>query len=114
LLFPNLNLADPEKCRDSVDLGGMKNSQWAICDKIEINILDLTLNSSYQNLRKKLDAKQKEALTKAQRSWLKYREEWCSFELVGPPKAGMGEALYTNCIVEITKKQIARIQELSD
>lgn len=113
LIFPQLDLSSPEKCRDSVDLGEMKNSQWAICDKIELNDLDLTLNSSYQFLRSKLDKEQKEFLTKGQKAWLNFRDEWCRFEQVGPPQGPMGEAVYTMCLIEITKRQINRIKDLS-
>ena len=114
LFFPKLNLENPEKCRDSVDFGAMKNSQWAICDKIELNILDGILNSRYQSLRKKLDTEQKEALTKGQKAWLKFREEWCRFEQIGPLEGPMGEARYTSCLLEMTIKQINRIKELAE
>ena len=112
LIFPQLNLSSPERCRDSVDLGAMKNSQWAICDKLELNILDASLNSSYQLLRKKLDKEQKEILTKGQKSWLNFREEWCLFEQVGPSQGPMGEARYTSCLIEMTEKQINRLNRL--
>ena len=102
LFFPKLNLENPEKCRDSVDFGAM------------LNILDGILNSRYQSLRKKLDTEQKEALTKGQKAWLKFREEWCRFEQIGPLEGPMGEARYTSCLLEMTIKQINRIKELAE
>lgn len=114
LFFPQLNLENPEKCRDSVDLGAMKNSQWAICDKIELNNLDVTLNSQYQLLRKNLEKGSKDALTEAQKAWLKYREQWCRFEQVGPSQGSMGEASYTSCLLDVTNRQIGRIKELAN
>lgn len=114
LFFPKLNLENPEKCRDSVDFGAMKNNQWSICDKIELNLLDGLLNSHYQSLRKKLDTEQKEALKKGQKAWLKFREEWCRFEQIGLLEGPMGEARYTSCLLEMTSKQTNRIKELAD
>lgn len=92
----------------------MKNNQWAICDKLELNYLDKTLNANYQVLRKKLDKEQKEFLTKGQKSWLNFREEWCRFEEVGSPEAPSGEARYTSCLIRMTEKQITRLKELSE
>ena len=114
LFFPQLNLSNPEKCRDSVDFGAMKNSQFAICDMLEINNLDVELNKHYQAVRKALDAEQKNAITKAQKSWLKFREEWCSFEKIGPPLGLMGDALYTSCFLDIKKKQVEYLKNLAE
>lgn len=114
LIFPQLNLSSPEKCRDTVDFGAMKNSQWAICDKIELNHLDEILNKNYQFLRKNMDKEQKEFLTKGQKSWLIFREEWCRFEEIGSPEAPSGEARYTSCLIQMTEKQITRLKELSE
>lgn len=102
--------AQYQKCMDSVDLGAMKNSQWAACAAQELKRQDATLNAEYNKLRKALTAEQKEALTKAQKSWLKFREDWCRFEEVGPSAPG-GEANYNFCVMELTNKQIDKIKE---
>ncbi len=102
--------AQYQKCMDSVDLGAMKNSQWAACAAQELKRQDATLNAEYTKLRKALTAEQKEALTKAQKSWLKFREDWCRFEEVGPSAPG-GEANYNFCVMELTNKQIDKIKE---
>ena len=102
--------AQYQKCMDSVDLGAMKNSQWAACAAQELKRQDATLNAEYNKLRKALTAEQKEALTKAQKSWLKFREDWCRFEEVGPSAPG-DEANYNFCVMELTNKQIDKIKE---
>ena len=102
--------AQYQKCMDSVDLGAMKNSQWAACAAQELKRQDVTLNAEDKKLRKALTAEQKEALTKAQKSWLKFREDWCRFEEVGPSAPG-GEANYNFCVMELTNKQIDKIKE---
>lgn len=101
--------AQYEKCMDAVDFGAFKNSQWISCAEQEIKRQDVALNAEYNKLRKALTAEQKEALTKAQRAWLKFREDWCRFEEVGPSAPG-GEANYHFCIIELTNKQIDRIK----
>ena len=98
-----------EKCMDEVDLGAMKNSQWAACAEQEIKRQDITLNTEYNKLRKSLSAEQKEALTKGQRAWLNFRENWCRFEEVSETAPG-GIANYNFCILELTGKQIDTIK----
>ena len=100
-----------DKCMDSVDLGAFKNSQWASCAEHEIKRQDATLNTEYNKLRKSLSADQKESLTKAQRAWLKFREDWCKFEEASPSAPG-GVANYNFCILELTDKQIDAIKGL--
>ena len=39
--------AQYQKCMDSVDLGAMKNSQWAACAAQELKRQDATLNAEY-------------------------------------------------------------------
>ena len=43
--------AQYQKCMDSVDLGAMKNSQWAACAAQELKRQDVTLNAMAQMLR---------------------------------------------------------------
>ena len=100
-----------EKCMESVDLGGFKNTQWATCNEQELKLQDATLNSEYTKLRKSLSPDQRELLTKGQKSWLKFREDWCRFEEQGPSAPG-GIANYSFCLLEITDKQINIIKGL--
>ena len=100
-----------EKCMDSVDLGAFKNTQWASCGEQEYKLQDATLNSEYNKLRKTLSPEQRELLTKGQKSWLKFREDWCRFEEQGPSAPG-GMASYVFCLLETTDKQIDLIKGL--
>ncbi len=94
-----------EKCMDSIDHGGMKNSQMATCTAEEVKRQDVTLNAEYRRLRESLSPAQRESLLTAQRSWLKFREDWCRFEEVGPAAPG-GLASYYFCLLEVTDRQI--------
>ena len=100
-----------DKCMDKVDLGAMKNSQWASCAAEEGKRQDVTLNTEYKQLRESLEPEQRDALLKAQRSWLKFREDWCRFEEVGPGAPG-GAASYQFCLLEVTDKQIEALKSL--
>lgn len=97
--------AEYQKCSDNVDLGAFKNSQWASCSEDELKRQDVVLNAEYKSLRETLSVSQRETLLKAQRSWLKFREDWCRFEEVGRIGPG-GSARYYSCLVELTGKQI--------
>lgn len=94
-----------EKCMDSIDYGAMKNSQMATCSAEEVKRQDVTLNAEYRRLRESLSPAQRESLLTAQRSWLKFREDWCRFEEVAPTAPG-GLANYYFCLLEVTDRQI--------
>ncbi len=96
---------------DNVDLGAFKNTQWASCAAAEIERQDVILNAEYKKLKNSLSSEQKGFLTKAQKSWLKFREDWCRFEEDGPTGL-VGAAGYNLCIMEITNKQIDAIKGL--
>ena len=99
-----------EKCMDSVDLGASKNSQWASCSEQELKRQDVILNAEYNKLRKNLSAEQRALLTKGQKSWLKFREDWCRFEEQSASAPG-GVVNYYFCLLDTTEKQIGRIKE---
>ena len=101
-----------QKCMDNVDLGALKNSQFAACGEQELKQQDVTLNASYNKLRAGLSPEQREALIKGQRAWLTYRENWCRFEEVGPSAPG-GYANYTSCLLFVTDLQIKSIKAYS-
>ena len=102
------------KCYDKVDLGAMKNSQWAACDDAELPRLDKKLNQVYSKVRGSLDASQKAQMTKGQKAWLDYRESWCRFNEAAQLTAPMGYAAYTSCVVQMTDEKISELRDLAD
>jgi uncharacterized protein YecT (DUF1311 family) len=106
------NSAQYEKCMDDVDLGASKNAQWSACHTQELKRLDVTLNSEYSKLRKSSSPEQRDALMTGQRAWLKYREDWCRYEQIGPMAPG-GEANYTSCLLSATVKQVELLKDLN-
>ena len=69
-----------QKCLDNVDLGGMKNSQWLSCYTDEFYRQDKVLNNEYKKLILRTPKTTHKQLVAGQRSWIKFREEWCAFE----------------------------------
>lgn len=100
-----------QKCMDSVDLGAFKNTQFSACAEKELKLIDRTLNTEYIKLRKNLSPEQKDFLTKGQRAWLQFREDWCRFEESHPSAPG-GIVNYRLCLLEKTDRQISLIKGL--
>jgi len=100
-----------QKCMDEVELGAFKNLQWAACSAQEIKRQDVILNVEYNKLKSLLSSEQKAALITGQKSWLKFRQDWCRFEEVGLSAPG-GDANLNFCILELTIKHIDKLKEL--
>lgn len=100
-----------ETCMDKVDLGALKNSQWAACADQELKKVDATLNTYYRKLQQQLEPEQREALKKSQRAWLQYREARCSFEALGPVAPG-GAASQSLCMLEMTAQKADYLRDL--
>ena len=95
------------KCIDSVDSGALKNSQWASCAAQEIKIQEAILNSEYNKLIKTLSSAQRSAISNGQRSWIKFKDDWCRFEKLSHTAPG-GIANYNFYILELTIKQASK------
>lgn len=102
---------DYKNCMENVDLGALKNSQWASCAEQERIRQEAVLSSEFHKLRQELSPKQNNLLTKAQHSWLEFRENWCRLEENGPSAPG-GIASYNFCMLEVTEKHIELIKSL--
>ena len=100
-----------ETCMDKVDLGALKNSQWAACADQELKKVDAVLNTYYRKLQQQLEPEQREALKKSQRAWLQYREARCSFEALGPVAPG-GAASQSLCMLEMTAQKADYLRDL--
>ena len=98
-------------CMDSVDLGAFKNTQWEACYAGELVRQDTVLNDTYRRLANSLDADARASLVTGERSWLAYRERWCGFESKTPMAPG-GEVNLNACLLELTLKQINKLESL--
>ena len=100
-----------QECMDKVDLGAMKNSQWYACYTEELARQDKVLNAEYRALQSRIPPETKDALTKAQRAWIAYRESWCKLEQELPNAPG-GEVNYQACMLDQTIAQINKLKDV--
>ena len=98
-----------ESCMDKVDLGAMKNSQWAACYGEELKRQDARLNDAYRFVQRNVPVEAKDALVKAQRSWIAFRDNWCGYE-AALPYAPSGEVNRLACLVELTAAQEKKLR----
>ncbi|WP_054074992.1 MULTISPECIES: lysozyme inhibitor LprI family protein [Comamonas] len=106
--------AERDRCGQNIDLGAMKNSQWAACDEAELPRLDKKLNQVYGKVRGSLDGSQKAQMTKGQKAWLEYRESWCRFREQAKLGPFMGYLVYTSCMVQMTDEKINELKDLAE
>lgn len=99
-----------DACMDKVDLGAMKNTQWAACYAEELKRQDRKLNDAYRLVQRSAPAEAKEGLVKAQRSWVAFRDNWCAYESVSGLAPG-GDASRYACLVDLTSTQAKRLRE---
>ena len=98
-----------ERCVGKIDHSALGNSQLASCANQEYKRLDAVLNAEYNALRGRVSVEQKDQLTKAQKAWLRFRDEWCRFEEIGPAAPG-GETGRALCVIDLTGRQVELIK----
>ena len=92
-------------CMDNVDMSALKKTQWLACSSQEIKRQDAVLNAEYTRLKNALAPEQRAALIKAQRSWLRFRQDWCQLEAISDSAPG-GEVNRQFCVIDLTDRQI--------
>ena len=86
-----------------------------ICGAYQLTEQDLRLNEQYkQALLKAKQQGAKQALVKAQRAWLAYRDAQCPFEGSWNAEGGTAEGLYVlSCKLDLTKLQADRLEAIA-
>jgi uncharacterized protein YecT (DUF1311 family) len=82
-----------------------------MCSSQEFQAADKKLNQVYQQLQSKLKSKQKQRLTVAQRSWLKFRDDSCNYEMGQFEGGTLAGSTYGYCKARVTQ---ARVKDLED
>lgn len=77
-----------------------------MCSSQEFQTADRKLNQLYQQLQPKLNSKQKQRLTVAQRSWLKFRDESCDYEKGQFEGGTLAASTYGYCRARVTQERI--------
>lgn len=81
-----------------------------VCSNQEFQAADRKLNQVYQQLQAKLNSKQKQRLTVAQRSWLKFRDESCDYEAGQFEGGTLAAPTYGYCRARVTQERIKELQ----
>ena len=78
-----------------------------MCSSQEFQAADRKLNQVYQQLQPKLNSKQKQKLIVAQRSWLKFRDETCDYEM---GQGTLAASTYGYCRARVTKERVKDLE----
>ena len=107
------------KCNDEVDLGAFKNTQWIACSEAELKRTEARLNIAYRKLKSALsnpqqlvpdaDRNREAKLLLSQRSWQKFRDDFCEFR-AGSGEAPNREVIEIECRIDITRDQIKQLE----
>ncbi len=91
-----------------------KNPQTTLdmnmCSSQEFQAADKKLNQVYQQLQPKINSKQKQRLIVAQRSWLKFRDETCDYEMGQFEGGSLAASTYGYCRARVTKERVKDLE----
>ncbi|MGB3264074.1 MAG: lysozyme inhibitor LprI family protein [Microcoleus sp.] len=82
-----------------------------MCSSQEFKAADTKLNQLYQQLRAKLNSKQKQRLTVAQRTWIQFRDRTCDYEAGKFEGGTLAAPTYVYCRARVTQE---RVKDLED
>ncbi len=80
------------------------------CASMDFEASDRRLNEAYSRLMASLDAGSREKLKAAQRNWIQFRDNECTFETVDNEGGTLHPLVYAGCLKRLTD---ARIRELN-
>ncbi|MEG3842417.1 lysozyme inhibitor LprI family protein [Microcoleus sp. herbarium14] len=81
-----------------------------LCSSQEFQSSDRKLNQVYQQLQPKINSKQKQKLIVAQRSWLKFRDETCDYEMGQFEGGTLAASTYVYCRARVTQERIKDLE----
>ena len=80
------------------------------CSQQSYQAADRQLNQVYQKVISNLNGEQKEILTAAQQTWIKFRDRNCDFEVYGN-RGGTGYEIFRNgCLERLTTQRTKDLQ----
>ena len=91
-----------------------KNPQTAldmnVCSSQEFQTADSKLNQLYQQLQAKISSRQKQRLTVAQRTWIKFRDENCDYAKGQFEGGSLAASTYGYCRARVTQERIKDLE----
>ena len=81
------------------------------CADWEYRATDAELNQVYGQLRARLDPKRQQALTGAQRAWIRYRDAHCSYEASANEGGSLEPFTRSTCLARVTRGRTAELRQ---
>jgi uncharacterized protein YecT (DUF1311 family) len=117
LIAPTALAYDKEMLDESLPNCHKNQLTENVCAWHQAQLADKALNSEYQKIYNRLNVKNnKTRLQSAQRAWIKFRDENCSYEARGSREEGGSQypMVYNLCIARMTKNRTLEIDESSN
>ncbi len=81
-----------------------------MCSTQEFKAADSKLNQLYQQLLPKINSKQQQRLTAAQRTWIKFRDETCDYEAGHFEGGTLAAPTYVYCKARVTQERVKDLE----
>ncbi|MEG4287321.1 lysozyme inhibitor LprI family protein [Microcoleus sp. C2C3] len=81
-----------------------------VCSSQEFQAADRKLNQVYQQLQAKISSRQKQRLTVAQRTWIKFRDESCDYAKGQFEGGTLAASTYGYCRARVTEERIKDLE----
>ena len=81
-----------------------------VCSSQEFEAADKKLNQVYQQLQAKISTRQKQRLTVAQRTWIKFRDENCDYAKGQFEGGSLAASTYGYCRARVTQERIKDLE----
>ncbi|MCC3529972.1 MAG: DUF1311 domain-containing protein [Microcoleus sp. PH2017_22_RUC_O_B] len=81
-----------------------------ICSSQEFKAADTKLNQLYQQIMPKINSKQKQRLTAAQRTWVKFRDETCNYSAGHFEGGSLATPIYIDCTATVTQQRVKDLE----
>ncbi|MEG3898227.1 MULTISPECIES: lysozyme inhibitor LprI family protein [unclassified Microcoleus] len=81
-----------------------------VCSSQEFQAADSKLNQVYQQLQAKISSRQKQRLTVAQRTWIKFRDENCDYAKGQFEGGTLAASTYGYCRARVTQERIKDLE----
>ncbi|MEG4529430.1 lysozyme inhibitor LprI family protein [Microcoleus sp. D2_18a_D3] len=101
----SLQLAQQPNCKSP-----QTTQEQNACSSQEFKAADRKLNQLYQQLQPKLNSKQKQRLIVSQRSWLKFRDESCNYEMGQFEGGTLAASTYGYCRARVTQERVKDLE----
>ncbi len=100
-----LQLAQQPNCKSP-----QTTVEMNVCSSQEFEAADKKLNQLYQQLQAKISSRQKQRLTVAQRTWIKFRDENCDYAKGQFEGGSLAASTYGYCRARVTQERIKDLE----